>query len=112
MTVVLESDFIAAQWHKSAEQKDLLILLHFCNRYEATIDTPMIHHYFLLGRTTSLHNDSEFYVQHFPNRNQESNPLTAGEVREITRTKALWEGNPISCVKSFGQLECSLCMQE
>ena len=24
----------------------------------------------------------------------------------------LWKGNPISCMRSFGQLNCSLCMKE
>ena len=26
--------------------------------------------------------------------------------------KILWKGNPISCSKSFGKLNCSLCMKE
>ena len=26
--------------------------------------------------------------------------------------EVIWKGNPISCVKSFGKLNCTLCMKE
>jgi hypothetical protein len=28
------------------------------------------------------------------------------------KVKVIWQGNMISCMKSFGKLNCSLCMQE
>jgi hypothetical protein len=30
----------------------------------------------------------------------------------MMKVKIVWQGNAISCMKSFGKLNCSLCMQE
>jgi hypothetical protein len=37
---------------------------------------------------------------------------TGDELRRMIKVKVLWQGNPISCMKSFGTLRCSLCMRE
>jgi hypothetical protein len=34
------------------------------------------------------------------------------EIREILNMKILWQGNPISLMKSFGSSSCKLCMKE
>ena len=33
-------------------------------------------------------------------------------IRENTKVEFLWQGNAISCMKSFGVLRCQLCMAE
>ena len=38
--------------------------------------------------------------------------LTIGEARSKVKVTILWQGNAISCNKSFGKLSCSLCMKE
>jgi len=48
------------------------------------------------------------YASHFP----QGKTVTPGEIREIMNFKVLWQGNPISCTKTFGKLNCSLCMRE
>ena len=37
---------------------------------------------------------------------------TVGMLRESCRFEVLWQGNPFSCVKSFGTLGCKLCTRE
>ena len=38
--------------------------------------------------------------------------LTSAKVRKIVETSIIFEGNPVICTKSFGKLNCSLCMVE
>ena len=38
--------------------------------------------------------------------------MTIGEARTVVKMSIEWQGNPISCNKSFGTLNCSLCMHE
>ena len=39
-------------------------------------------------------------------------PINANHIRRLCKIDILWQGNPISCMKSFGKLNCSLCMNE
>ena len=34
------------------------------------------------------------------------------EIRAIVKTEILWQGNAISCMKTFGKMLCRLCMRE
>jgi hypothetical protein len=43
--------------------------------------------------------------------NPNPNP-TSDEIRKMMKVKIIWQGNAISCMKSFGKLNCSLCMRE
>ena len=38
--------------------------------------------------------------------------VTVGDIRALVRTEILWQGNPISCMKTFGTTSCCLCMKE
>ena len=38
--------------------------------------------------------------------------ISSRDVREITKVSILWQGNPISSMKTFGKLNCNLCMME
>ena len=42
----------------------------------------------------------------------EGEKVTQKDVRKIVRILTLWRGNPISCMKLFGKMTCSLCMKE
>jgi len=48
------------------------------------------------------------FASHFPKGSKPSNY----EIRQLLEYKILWQANPISCLKMFGTLECSLCMRE
>ena len=34
------------------------------------------------------------------------------QLRKITEHETIWQGNPISVMKTFGTLHCTLCMKE
>ena len=56
---------------------------------------------------------SDSFAKHFTIHQQNrQNKLTIGEARKNINVSILWQGNPISCNKSFGKLNCSLCMKE
>ena len=38
--------------------------------------------------------------------------VRTSDVRDLVEVKVIWRGNPISCVKSYGKLNCQLCMNE
>lgn len=38
--------------------------------------------------------------------------VKAGQVRKLMEIKVEWQGNPISCVKSFNKFSCQLCTKE
>ena len=72
--------------------------------------------------TKDLVNDEKFsdsFAKHFAshfkednNNNNNNNNVTRGDVRNITNVEVLWQGNLISCVKTFKNLNCSLCTRE
>ena len=69
-----------------------------------------------LGEVCKLVNTgktSDSFAKHFAlhDKNRESK-LTIGEARKRVSVSILWQENPISCNKSFGKLNCSLCMKE
>ena len=59
---------------------------------------------------TTIQSDSfaEHFASHFPNDNH----VNGNGVRDIINTEMIWQGNPISSVKTFKNLSCSLCAKE
>jgi len=57
---------------------------------------------------------SDSFAKHFAKHHtsQRTEKLTIGEARKKVNVSILWQGNSISCNKSFGKLKCSLCMKE
>jgi hypothetical protein len=57
---------------------------------------------------------SDTFAAHFARHCKEEGITkpTTGKLRKMMKVKILWQGNPISCMKSFGKLSCSLCMRE
>jgi hypothetical protein len=56
---------------------------------------------------------SDSFAKHFAiHQKQRTTKLTMGEACAKVKASILWQGNPISCNKSFGKLNCSLCMKE
>ena len=52
---------------------------------------------------------AKYFASHYPNREEK---LGIGEARSLVDISIEWQGKPISCCKSFGKLNCSLCMKE
>jgi hypothetical protein len=55
---------------------------------------------------------SDSFATHFASHCGEGVAVNADLVRKMVTMKVLWEGNPISCMKTFGKMSCSLCMKE
>ena len=67
------------------------------------------------SETKDLVNDNELsdsfakhFASHFPNENH----ITRNDARDTTNIENIWQGNPISSVKTFKNLNCSLCTRE
>jgi hypothetical protein len=52
------------------------------------------------------------FASHFGYHCKKGVKPTSDELRKMMKVKIVWQGNVISCMKSFGKLNCSLCMQE
>ena len=57
---------------------------------------------------------SDSFAKHFAShfKEEDNNDITRGDVRSITKVEVIWQGNPISCMKTFKNLNCSLCTRE
>lgn len=55
---------------------------------------------------------SDSFAKHFASYFTAGVKITVGNIRPLVKTEILWQGNIISCMKTFGKLECCLCMQE
>jgi len=55
---------------------------------------------------------SDSFAKHFATHFKEDDKVARSDVREITKTEVLWQGNAISYMKLFGRLSCLLCMKE
>ncbi len=52
------------------------------------------------------------FASHFTHHCKKEVKPTSNELRKMMKVKIVWQGNMVSCMKSFGKLNCSLCMQE
>jgi hypothetical protein len=50
------------------------------------------------------------FAIHFTNHCKKEVKPTSDELHKMMKVKIIWQGNAISCMKSFGKLNCSLCM--
>ena len=57
-----------------------------------------------------IHSDS--FAEHFAHHCEKGIKPSNKDLREMMKFRFIWQGNPISCMKMFGKLDCSLCMRE
>jgi hypothetical protein len=55
---------------------------------------------------------SDSFASHFTHHCKKEVKPTSDELHKMMKVKIIWQGNVISCMKSFGKLNCSLCMRE
>jgi len=72
----------------------------------------MNQHYMDVRNLVNKQLTSDSYARHFASHFIKEDNITAQKIRNINKLEILWQGNPISCVKSFGKPSCSLCMKE
>jgi len=67
------------------------------------------------GEVCKLVNDgkqSDTFATHFATHFRGESGIKLGDVRKHMSVDILWEGNPITCMKTYGTNHCVLCMQE
>ena len=56
---------------------------------------------------------ADTFARHCANQLKEKERISAEDARKcVEKVEILWQGNPLSCVKSFKSLTCKLCMKE
>jgi hypothetical protein len=55
---------------------------------------------------------SDLFASHFTYHCKRGVKPTSDKLLKMMKVKIVWQGNAISCMKSFGKLNCSLCMWE
>ena len=55
---------------------------------------------------------SDSFAKHFASHFQDKKHMSRGDVRNITNIEIIWQGNPISSIKTFRNLNCTLCAKE
>jgi hypothetical protein len=66
--------------------------------------------YRLVNKGHSSDSFAKHWATHFPSSG--SIKATPMMVRQMLRVETVWQGNPISCIKSFRKRACRLCMKE
>ena len=51
---------------------------------------------------------SDLFAKHFASHFKSGEMINVNQVRKLTKTRVLWQGNPISGMKT----NCNLCMKE
>jgi hypothetical protein len=62
----------------------------------------------LVTKVTKL----DSFASHFAHHCKKEVKPTSDELCKMMKVKIIWQGNMISCMRLFGKLNCSLCMQE
>ena len=78
------------------------------------LKTRMTQHFGEVRDLIKLGKSSDTFAYHFaqhidPNLNS---TINIPKIRGMVKMDVLWQGDPISCMKSFGTHSCTLCMQE
>ena len=55
---------------------------------------------------------SDSFAKHFASHFENKKHTSRGDVRKITDVEIIWQGNPMSNVKTFRSLNCNLCNKE
>ena len=55
---------------------------------------------------------SDSFAKHFATHFNDGEKITRGDVRNITKLEILWQGEPMSSIKTFKKLNCNLCAKE
>ena len=65
------------------------------------------------NETRKLLNNEEFFDSHAHHfAKQFKNEPTLKQMQKITDHETVWQGNPVSVMKTFGTLQCTQCMKK
>ena len=66
----------------------------------------------IVSDTFAKHFASHFKTNEEKGKRKKKDLVSIGQIRKLAKVSILWQGKPISNVKTFGKLNCSLCMKE
>ena len=71
----------------------------------------------LINNGIILDTFAKHFASHFKTNEDKKNKnkkdlVSIGQIRKLAKVSILWQGKPISNMKTFGKLNCSLCMKE
>ena len=69
-------------------------------------------HYADVQRLVNRGKTSDSYARFFASKFPPDSVITCNDARQVANVSILWQGNPLSTVKTFGTLNCKLCMKE
>ena len=76
------------------------------------LETRMTQHFSKTVRLASKGLSLDSFVKHFALQAIKERNTTEKDIKDRTSLDILWHGNPIFSSRSFGKLNCSLCMKE
>ena len=65
-----------------------------------------------ISDTFAKHFASHFKMNENKEKKKKNDLVSIGQIRKLAKVSILWQGKPISNMKTFGKLNCSLCMRE
>ena len=87
--------------------------MHYIGNTQQKLKERMNQHF---SETARLVNDgvkSDSFVNHFASHfSGNDKDVTRQTIRKMVKMDIIWQGDAISCMKSFGHLSCQLCMAE
>ena len=74
----------------------------------------------LVNKGTTSDTFAKHFASHFDNGNgkdgekgkRKKGQVNIAQIRKLMKVSILWQGRPISNMKTFGKLNCTLCMSE
>ena len=93
--------------------------MYYIGNTQQTLKNRMKKHYGEAREFAISGKKSDTFASHFGQHALEQKDprdrdkkTTTDDIRRNVRMEVIWQGNAISCMKTFGQLSCKLCMQE
>ena len=73
-------------------------------------DTGSLINNSIISDTFDKHFASHFKIK--KDKKKKIDLVSISQIRKLAKVSILWQGKPISNMKTFGKLNCSLCMKE
>ena len=104
---------------KKVQKKSIVVYKASCNicgcyyigNTQQKLKARMNAHFSETKDLANNNKQSDSFAKHFASHFKDKE-IARGDVRKITSVDILWQGKPISCVKTFKKLNCSLCTRE
>ena len=71
----------------------------------------------LINKGATADSFARHFASHFceddgDKKSKKKSQVSITQIRKLMKVSILWQGKPISNMKTFGKLNCSLCMKE